>query len=133
VEKQRDSNWAFCTPAIAAGYPRWWRPDEVGMPHANRPQHGLPGTGEYLDGLGNKVYVFAVENPQVGKAPNRYKQAHEKGSGFGFITFDTERKTYLIESFRFLVDATDGKVGNQFSGWPVTIHQKENGGDNRLR
>jgi hypothetical protein len=133
VEKQRDSNWAFCTPAIAAGYPRWWRPDEVGMPHANRPQHGLPGTGEYLDGLGNKVYVFAVENPQVGKAPNRYRKAHEKGSGFGFITFDTERKTYLIESFRFLVDATDGKAGNQFNGWPVTIHRKENGGDNLPR
>jgi phosphodiesterase/alkaline phosphatase D-like protein len=33
VGEQRDSNWAFCTPAIAAGYPRSWLPDEVGMPH----------------------------------------------------------------------------------------------------
>ena len=38
VDEQRDSSWSFCTPAIAAGYPRWWRPDEVGMPHENRPQ-----------------------------------------------------------------------------------------------
>jgi len=45
AEKQRDSIWSFCTPAIAAGYPRWWRPDELAMPHANRPQHGLPDTG----------------------------------------------------------------------------------------
>lgn len=128
VRQQRDSNWAFCTPAIAVGYPRWWRPDDIGMPHANRPAHGLPQTGEYLDGLGNKVYVFAVENPLVGKNPDRYRQAHEKGSGFGFVTFDTLKKTYFIESYRFLVDATDGKPGNQFKGWPVTIHQQQNGG-----
>ncbi len=132
VDKQRDSNWAFCTPAIAAGYPRWWKPDEVGMPHAKRPKHGLPNTGEYLDGLGNQVYVYAVENPQVGQDPNRYRKAHEKGSGFGFITFDKAKKTYFIESYRFLIDATDGKPGNQFAGWPVTIHQQENRGENLI-
>jgi hypothetical protein len=132
VDKQRDSNWSFCTPAIAAGYPRWWRPDEMKMPHANRPKHGHGDTGEYLDGLGNKAYIYAVGNPQVGQAPNRYDKAHEKASGFGFITFDTEKKTYLIESFRFLIDATDGKPTNQFPGWPVTIHQKENRGENLI-
>jgi len=132
VGRQRDGNWSFCTPAIAAGYPRWWRPDELKMPHENRPKHGLADTGEYVDGLGNKTYVYAVGNPRVGKAPNRYDKAHEKGSGFGFVTFDTEKRTYFIESFRFLVDATDGKPTNQFPGWPVTIHQKENRGENIL-
>jgi alkaline phosphatase D len=132
VEKQRDSNWSFCTPAIAAGYPRWWRPDELKMPHANRPKHGHPDTGEYLEGLGNKAYVYAVGNPVVGQSPNRYEKAHEKASGFGFITFDTVKKTYFIESFRFLIDATDGKATNQFPGWPVTLHQAENRGENRL-
>ncbi len=132
VDKQRDSNWSFCTPAIAAGYPRWWRPDELGMPHEHRPKHGLANTGEYVEGLGNKAYVYAVGNPVVGKAPNRYEKAHEKGSGFGFVTFDTVKKTYRIESFRFLIDATDGKATNQFPGWPVTIHQKENRGENVL-
>ena len=130
VDQQRDSNWSFCTPAIAAGYPRWWRPDEVGMPHKNRPKHGHEQTGEYLDGFGNKVYVYAVGNPVEGKAPNRYDKAHEKGSGFGFITFDTEKKTYLVESFRFLIDATANQPGNQFPGWPVTIQQAENIGEN---
>jgi hypothetical protein len=130
VAKQRDSNWSFCTPAISAGYPRWWRPDEVGMRHQNRPQHKLPHTGEYLDGFGNKVYVYGVGNPKVGRDRNRYKKAHEKGSGFGLVTIDTEAKTYKIEAFRFLIDATDGNASNQFPGWPVTIHQRENGGDN---
>lgn len=130
--KQRDGMWSFCTPAIAVGYPRWWRPDELEMPHANRPKHGQPNTGEYLDGFGNKIYIYAVGNPEVGKAPNRYDKAHEKGSGFGFVTFDTEKKTYLIESFRFLTDATDGKPSNQFPGWPVMIAQAENRGENRI-
>ncbi len=120
VDKQRDSSWSFCTPAIAAGYPRWWRPDEIGMPHQNRPQHRLPNTGEYLDGFGNKVYVYAVGNPEVASKKNRYEKAHQKGSGFGLVTIDTKAKTYKIESFRFLIDATDGKPSNQFPGWPVT-------------
>ncbi|HAV61021.1 MAG TPA: twin-arginine translocation pathway signal, partial [Verrucomicrobiales bacterium] len=133
ADAQRDSCWSFCTPAIAVGYPRWWRPDELGIPHQNRPQHGLPDTGEYLDGFGNKAYVHAIGNPIVPTAKNRYDVAHQKGSGFGFVTVDTEKKTYYVESFRFLVDATDGKPENQFPGWPVTIHQEENRGVNRLR
>jgi hypothetical protein len=132
VSEQRDGNWSFCTPAIAAGYPRWWRPDEVGMPHANRPAHGREHTGEYRDGFGNRVYVYAVGNPEVGTEKNRYDKAHQKGSGFGLVTIDSEAKTYLIESFRFLVDATDGNPSNQFPGWPVTIHQEENRGKNRI-
>lgn len=132
VEKQRDSNWSFCTPAIAAGYPRWWRPDDVGMMHENRPGHGRDNTGEYLDGFGNKVYVFAVGNPEVGTERNRYDKAHQKGSGFGLVTVDMEKKTYTLESFRFLIDATDGNPANQFPGWPVTIQQAENRGENVL-
>ena len=133
VGRQRDSMWSFCTPAIAVGYPRWWRPDELKMPHANRPKHGLANTGEFLDGFGNKVYVYAVGNPEVGKAPNRYDRAHEKGSGFGFVTFDPVKKTYAIESFRFLIDPADGKASNQFPGWPVTLQQSENRGQNQLQ
>ncbi len=132
VDQQRDSNWSFCTPAIAAGYPRWWRPDEVNMPHQSRPKHGLDNTGEFLDGFGNKVYVYAVGNPEVGNKKNRYELAHQKASGFGLVTIDTEAKTYHLDCFRFLIDATDGKADNQFPGWPVTIHQNENAGENKL-
>jgi alkaline phosphatase D len=130
ADKQRDGSWSFCTPAIAAGYPRWWRPDEIGMKHKNRPKHGLPNTGEFIEGFGNKAYVYAVGNPEVGKKKNRYELAHQKASGFGLVTIDTKKKTYLIESFKFSIDPTDGKASNQYPGWPVTIQQKENGGDN---
>ncbi len=130
VDKQRDSCWSFCTPAIAVGYPRWWRPDEVGIQFKGRPKHGLPNTGEYLDTFGNKAYVYAVGNPEVGTKHNRYQLAHQKGSGFGLVTIDTRAKTYTCEAFRFLVDATDGDLSNQFPGWPLTIRQQENAGHN---
>jgi formylglycine-generating enzyme required for sulfatase activity len=132
VDKQRDGFWSFCTPAIAAGYPRWWHPERAGMEHENRPSHGLPHTGEFIDGFGNFVYVYAVGDPEVASKKNRYELAHQKGSGFGMVTIDTDKKNYLIESFKFQVDATDGKESNQFPGWPVTIQQKENSGDNVL-
>lgn len=132
VDAQRDSNWSFCTPAISAGWPRWWRPDQVGLPHKNRPAHGLAQTGEFLDPFGNFVYVYAVGNPLEGRSPNRYIKAHEKGSGFGFITIDTEKLTYTLEAYRYLIDVTDGRPDNQFPGWPITIHQEENKGINRI-
>jgi alkaline phosphatase D len=133
VHKQRDSNWSYCTPAIAAGYPRWWRSDEVGIPYQNRPKHGLANTGEMSDGLGNMVYVYAVGDPIVPDAKqNRYARAHQKGSGFGFVHIDTKAKTYELHAFRFLVDAANPKPEDQFPGWPVIIHQAENRGENRL-
>nr|AAP49315.1 Uvs072 [uncultured bacterium]AAP70363.1 Uvs085 [uncultured bacterium]AAP70387.1 Uvs093 [uncultured bacterium] len=132
VNAQRDSNWAFCTPAIAAGWPRWWRPDDIKIPFSHRPAHGHSQTGEYLDSFGNKIYVYAVGNPEVGKSNNRYIQAHEKGSGFGFIVFDTAAKTYTTQAFKFLVDVASNSPENQFLGWPVTIHQDENIGVNSL-
>ncbi|MGM8228653.1 alkaline phosphatase D family protein [Cellvibrio sp. ARAG 10.3] len=132
VDAQRDSNWAFCTPAIAAGWPRWWRPDDLALNYTSRPSHGLSQTGEYLDSFGNKIYVYAVANPEVGKSANRYIQAHEKGSGFGFILFDTKAKTYTMQAFRFLVNIADNNPANQFPGWPVVIHQEENIGVNKL-
>ncbi len=133
IDRQRDSIWSFCSPAIAVGYPRWWRPDELGIPHENRPEHGLPNTGEYRDGFGNLIYVYAIGNPEEATEQHRYDRAHQKGSGFAMVTIDTEAKTYHLEAFRFLVDATDGSPDNQFPGWPVTLHQQDNGKENRIR
>lgn len=133
ADAQRDGCWAFCTPAISAGYPRWWRPDEVGIPHRNRPRHELAHTGEFLDPLGNRVYVYAIGNPDVGTAPDPYERAHQKSSGFGLVTIDTEAKTYRVEAFRFLSTTNDADGEDaQFPGWPVTLHQDENAGENRI-
>jgi len=135
VDQQRDGCWSFCTPAITVGYQRWWRPDELGMPHEHRPAHGLDNTGQYVDSLGNKAYVYAVANPgedfRVGGG-TRYDLAHRKNSGFGVVTIDPAARTYTLDCYRFLCDATDGRADNQFPGWPLTIHQAENRGENRI-
>jgi alkaline phosphatase D len=70
--------------------------------------------------------------PRLEKVANRYDQAHEKGSGFALFPFDPVKTTYAIDSFRFLIDPAAGKASNQFPGWPVTIHQAENWGENRI-
>ena len=86
--------------------------------------------------MGNKAYVYAVANP--GKdykesGGDRYDFSHRKNNGFGLVTIDTDAKTYTLDCFRFLCDATDGKKGNQFPGWPLAIHQAENKGENRIQ
>jgi len=131
VDQQRDSNWAFCTPAIAAGYQRWWRPDEVGLPFdasIPRPKPGYPNTGAYEDGFGNKVYVQAVGNPTLDsgkRLPDRYQWAHNKGSGFALIHIDANDRTFKCEAYRFKTNATDGNPSNLFPGWPVKLTQAE--------
>lgn len=132
VDKQRDSNWAFCSPAIAAGWPRWWLPDVLNFPYAHRPTHGHSNTGEYIDAFGNPIYVYAVANPDVGESQNRYVKAHEKGSGFGTVVFDTDAKTFTVCAYKFNVDISEDLEGSRYPGYPVTIHQDENMGQNRL-
>ncbi|NVK23935.1 MAG: alkaline phosphatase D family protein [Gammaproteobacteria bacterium] len=127
LKQHRDSNWAFCTPAIAVGWQRWWRPDDVGLNFTNRPAHNMPHTGEYLDSFGNKNYIYAIGNPEVSQSKNRYVQAHEKSSGFGFITFNKDELSYTVEAYKFMIDVADGNPNNQFDGWPLTIQQSENG------
>ena len=133
VRQQRDSNWSFCTPAIAAGYPRWWRPDDINIPVRNRPEHGLDNTGEYKDGFGNMAYVYATGNPEVGTKRPRYERAHQKGSGFGYVIIDKVNKTYEIHAYKFDVNVFDNDPDNEFPGWPITIQQAENKGRNKLK
>ena len=71
IDTWGDAGYAFCVPSIAAGYPRSWRPDKEGRPVQNRPDHGLPNTGEYRDGLGNYVTVFGIGNPAEKNRPGR--------------------------------------------------------------
>ena len=128
IETQRDGFWSFCTPAIAVGYQRWWRPDEMGRPHTHRPAHGLPDTGEYIDGFGNRIFVQAVGNPEGSRDPNRYAQAQLRASGFALVRIDRKARTYACEAYRFLADPEEDGPDAQFPGFPFVIEQRENYG-----
>ncbi len=129
IDKPRDGSWSFCTPAIAVGYPRWWRPEEMGQTPTDRPDHGLPNTGLFRDGFDHPTYVYAVGNPDAQSGANRYERSHNKASGFAIIRIDTEKRTYECEAYRFDCDVSAGATTeNQFPGWPHTITQRENDG-----
>lgn len=130
VDAARDSGWSFCTPAVCSIYQRWWHPDEAGRPHTDRPAHGLPDTGEYRDGLGNRIFVYAVANPKATGtgSKNRYDWADARAGGFANLIIDTTERTYTCQCFHFLADLQHPTPSDQFPGWPLTIRQRENYG-----
>jgi hypothetical protein len=134
VDEYGDAGWSFCTPAISVGYQRAFWPDELGWEVKNRPEHGLPNTGEYTDAFGNKSYVYAMGMPdKKGNWDNRYFQAHKRASGFGMATFDQKTRDIKLDCYKFLIDIDNQRKNNQFPGWPVTINQLDNyGGKTKL-
>ena len=83
IEDWGDAGFSFCVPSIAAGYPRSWLPDREGLPVRNRPVPGLPNTGDYTDGLANKLSVFAIGNPAKKNRKGRLNTLHDKAQGLG--------------------------------------------------
>ncbi len=131
LKQYRDAGYSFCTPPISSIYVRWFLPDEVGYPVHDRPEHGYPNTGKYMDAFGNKNYVYAVGNPgDIITDPNsRYHESQLRASGFGFVTFNKEERTIAIDSWRFLADVENpNPIRDQFPGWPFKISQFDNFG-----
>lgn len=125
----RDAGWAFCTPAIAVGYSRWFRPDELGVPVSKRPAHGYPNTGEYTDAFGNKNFVYAIGNPvDFAGIADRYKLQHNKTAGLGFVIFNKEARDITMESWHFMSDVLKPDQMSQHQGWPKIISQFDNYG-----
>ena len=120
--------FSFCVPSIAAGYPRSWLPDREGRPVKNRMNPGLPNTGDYFDGLGTPLRVYAIGNPVGKNRPGALPTLHDKSSGYGLMRFNKKMQAITMECWRLLVDVTNPKPVDQFPGWPKTIHLTENYG-----
>jgi hypothetical protein len=116
VNDWRDSGWQFTCPSIWNLYGRAWHPLEKSpRPWPNSP---LPFTGDYHDGLGNKITITAYANP----SPENYE-----GTGFGVVRFRKSTRTIVVECWPRFVDVT--KPGaTQYPGWPQTISQFDNYG-----
>ncbi len=132
VDQQRDSCWSLCVPAICVGYQRWWRADEMGFEYKNRPEHGLPDTGEYEDTLNNKIYIYAVGNPWGSRHSNRYTKALIKASGFSIVDIDKRRRTYTCKSYKWSANLSKNEKSGLFPGFGRTISQQENYGRKRF-
>ncbi|MBN1344530.1 MAG: metallophosphoesterase [Phycisphaerae bacterium] len=119
IDDWNDAGYSLCVPSIANLYLRWWAPL---VPGKNRAP-GMPEyTGEFLDGFGNKVTVWAVANP--GEQENHDKLT-TRAAGFGVVRLDKKTRRITLECWPRNVDvsAPDAK---QYPGWPKTIRQEDN-------
>ncbi|MGK0302914.1 MAG: hypothetical protein ACI89X_003800 [Planctomycetota bacterium] len=114
IDEYRDGPWAFVVPAIVNSiYSRWWWPEDGVAGGARDPKSALPWTGDYLDGLANKVTMHAYANPET--------QSH--GAGYGLVRFDKQKNAVTFECWPRHVDVTKADA-KQFVGWPRTITLK---------
>ena len=117
-----DGPYAFTSPAIVNTiYGRWWHPlRETAGPN---PVEGspLPWTGDYEDGLGNKISMLAYANPE--DRTNELKRA----DGYGLVRFDKAKRTIQFECWPRFAKVSDGDVA-QFSGWPIKVDARSNDG-----
>ena len=121
IDDWDDAGWSFCVPSIANLYLRWWAPLAPGK---NR-RPGMPEhTGQFTDGLGNKITLWAVANPS-------FEENHDKlttrAAGFGVVRFHKPKRTITVECWPRNVDLSDPDA-RQYPGWPVTIEQLDNYG-----
>jgi phosphodiesterase/alkaline phosphatase D-like protein len=124
IDDWNDAGWSFAVPSITNFYLRAWLPRQA--PHKR--YEGMPAyTGEYLDGLGNHISVWAATNPEktVGREP---EWLHSKKPGYGIVRFNKTTRKITMECWPRYLDPKDPGTGKQYQGWPRTIDQLDNYG-----
>jgi len=123
IDTFRDGPFAICVPSVANYWPRRWFPEEDG---ANRAPGAPRNTGDYLDGFGNRMTVFAVSNPhKLGIEP---ADINDRAPGYGIITFDRIDRTITIANWPRWVDPS-APGAKPYPGWPITIRQEPRDGN----
>ena len=126
IDDYRDGPYAFTSPAIVNTiYGRWWHPEDE-KPGANPYENdGLEWTGDYEDGLGNKITMMAYANPA------NTKDEKQRGDGFGIARFNKKHRTITVEAWPRFSDVNDGDK-SQYPGWPMTVRMEDNDGRKRV-
>ena len=117
-----DGPFGFTSPALVNTiYGRWWHPlDEKPGPNPV-PASPLPWTGDFKDGLGNRISMMAYANPAD------IKDEQQRADGYGLIRFDKKTRKITFECWPRFAKVADGEKA-QFPGWPITIAQDANDG-----
>jgi hypothetical protein len=117
-----DGPYAFTNPALVNTiYGRWWRPlDEKAGPNPV-PGSPLPWTGNYLDGLGNRITMLAYANPVD------IQDERQRADGYGIARFNKATRRITFECWPRFPNASDGRR-EQFPGWPISFAMEENDG-----
>jgi 3',5'-cyclic AMP phosphodiesterase CpdA len=122
LREHGDGPFAFTSPALVNTiYGRWWHPaDEKPGPNPV-PGSPLPWTGDFTDGLGNKIRMLAYANPAD------VNDEKKRADGYGLVRFDKKARRVTFECWPRFSDPKAG-AGGQFPGWPVTVNADDNDG-----
>lgn len=122
IDSFGDGPYAFTSPAIVNTiYGRWWWPEDEKAGPNPVPGSPLPWTGDYFDGLGNRISMMAYAN-----APNPADE-QQRGDGFGVVRFNKKTRQITVECWPRFADVADGD-GAQYAGWPITVDYRDNDG-----
>lgn len=122
INEYGDASYALCVPSVSNVWPRRWYPQEP----SENPIEGLPKySGDFEDGFGNKITVYAVSNPLfTGRKPSNL---YDRATGYGIARINTSSRKIKIECWPRDADPELGDEG-QYEGWPITIDQTDNYG-----
>ncbi|MEO8353762.1 MAG: hypothetical protein ABI680_18705 [Chthoniobacteraceae bacterium] len=117
-----DGPYEFTSPALVNTiYGRWWHPlDEKPGPNP-APESPLPWTGDFKDGLGNKISLLAYANP------SEINDERQRADGYGIVRFDKKARKITFECWPRFSDAKAADMA-QFPGWPITVSMEANDG-----
>ncbi|WP_193214375.1 hypothetical protein [Luteolibacter marinus] len=122
IEDFGDGPYEFTSPALVNTiYGRWWHPLDEKAGSNPVPGSPHPWTGDFRDGLGNKISMLTYANP-----PD-ISDEKQRGDGYGVVRFNKKKRTIRFECWPRFSDAKAGDSG-QFPGWPVTVPMAGNDG-----
>lgn len=128
IEGFRDGPYAFTNPALVNTiYGRWWWPENEQAGGGEKIDGPLTWTGDYLDGLGNKMTMLAYANPKYPTKAELIKNRKSRADGYGLIRFNKSNNKITFECWPRFCDVRKGD-SEQFPGWPISFKMEENDG-----
>ncbi|MDP6891622.1 MAG: hypothetical protein QF731_00455 [Verrucomicrobiota bacterium] len=122
ISEHGDGPYGFTGPALVNTiYGRWWHPEDEKPGPNPVPNTPLPWTGDFKDGLGNKISMLAYANPED------RNDERKRADGFGIVRFNKKKREVTFECWPRFCDVQNGD-DEQFPGWPITVKQDANDG-----
>ncbi len=132
IDAYRDGPFTFVNPAIVNEiYGRWWWPLDEEPGDRPIPGSPLPWTGDYRDGLDNRITMYAYANPE---SDNLYRRddndvvpPDNTGDGYAIARFIKSEQRIVFECWPGKSNASLGD-SEQYPGWPIAIDMEQNDG-----
>ncbi len=132
IDEFRDGPYAFTSPAIINSYyGRWWWPADERAGGNPIPGSPLPWTGDFLDGLYNRITMLAYANPGFNSIKDmRDRQRDPRallGDGYGLVRLNKKTRETTFECWpRYCEVSAGDRV--QYPGWPIKFPIAANDG-----